>query len=65
MDLWLYHHSAYGYIVRAATREEAADFLMYLVGDNPVHPHSREQLLAGLDRLDVSGEPGIIAEWPG
>jgi hypothetical protein len=65
MTLWIYHHSGYGYIIRAATREDAADYLMFLVGDNPVHPHSREQLLRGLHPLDLAGEPGVIAEWPG
>jgi hypothetical protein len=65
MALWIYHHSGYGYIIRAATREDAADALMFLVGDNPLHPHSRAQLLRGIDSLDPTGEPGIIAEWPG
>jgi transcriptional regulator with XRE-family HTH domain len=51
--------------VAAATREEAADYLMFLVGDNPLHPHSRPQLLAGIQSLDPTGEPGIRAEWPG
>jgi hypothetical protein len=65
MQLWLYNHSAYGYVIRAPSREAAADFLMFLVGDNPVHPPSRERVLAGLEPLEVTGEPGVIAEWPG
>jgi hypothetical protein len=65
MQLWLYNHSAYGYVIRAASREQAADVLMFLVGTNPAHPHSREQLLAEIHALDVTGEPGVIAEWPG
>jgi hypothetical protein len=65
MPLWLYHHSAYGYIVRAATLDEAADCLLFLVTGNPVHPPNRERLLAELARLEDAGEPRVIAEWPG
>jgi hypothetical protein len=65
MALWIYNHSGYGYIIRAAIQEDAADFLLFLVGDNPLHPHSRAAVLDGLKLLEDTGEPGVIAEWPG
>lgn len=66
MPLWLYHHSAYGYIVRASSVEEAADLLALLVSPtNPVHPSSRQALLLGLELLVPEGPSEVVAEWPG
>lgn len=66
MPLWLYHHSAYGYIVRANSAEEAVDLLDFLVSEtNPVHPSSRLDILKSLELLEPDGPAEVVAEWPG
>jgi hypothetical protein len=65
MKLYVYNHSAYGYIIRATNEDEAAGFLAFLIGDNPVHPHTLRDVLRGLTELSPEGEAGVIEAWPG